>query len=57
MHPNLALPNLPSTDVPSIITCTTEVALKNICNAGLLQSLWQTKNFLHLGSAGLDLIF
>jgi hypothetical protein len=57
MHPEAALKSLPSKETPSIISEATKNAINNLCKPGILRSLWQTKNYLQFGPAGMGNIF
>ena len=52
MHPESALESLPSKEIPSIISEPTRNAINNLCKPGILQFLWQTKDYLQFGPAG-----
>lgn len=52
MHPDEAVEDLPTENIPSIISAATKTAIKNAVKVKMAKSLWQTKNFLHLGTPG-----
>lgn len=51
-HPDVQGVDCPTQKLSPIVTAATKKAIKNLCKPKMAFSLWQTKKFVVLGSAG-----
>lgn len=52
MHPTMDV-DVPVEDLPPLINSSTRAAVKNLTKLEIATSLWKTKDFVGLGSAGM----